>query len=91
MSEVPVLKGRRLDSIKLDVNDRTYFTEEGYLVDHPILTTTGIFEYMQDDGSVRRELRLPEYVFEKESLESYKGKPIIITHDAGSVDKNNVE
>ena len=91
MSEVPVLKGRRLDSIRLDVNDRTYFTEEGYLVDHPILTTTGIFEYKQDDGSVRRELRLPEYVFEKESLESYKGKPIIITHDAGSVDKNNVE
>ena len=91
MSEAPALKGRRLDSIRLDVNDRTYFTEEGYLVDHPILTTIGIFEYRNDDGSVRRELRLPEHVFEKESLESYKGKPIIITHDAGSVDKNNVE
>lgn len=92
MSEAPVLKrGRRLDSIRLDRNDRTYFTAEGYLVDHPILTTIGIFEYKEDDGSVRRELRLPEYVFEKESLESYKGKPIIITHDAGTVNKDNVE
>ena len=91
MGETPVLKGRRLDSIRLDANDRTYFTAEGYLVDHPILTTTGIFEYKQDDGSIRRELRLPEYVFEEESLKSYKGKPIIITHDAGSVDKDNVE
>ena len=54
MSEAPVLKrGRRLDSIRLDRNDRTYFTAEGYLVDHPILTTIGIFEYKEDDGSVR--------------------------------------
>ena len=28
--------------------------------------------------------------FDKKSLESYKGKPIIITHDAGEVDKENV-
>ena len=36
---------RRLDSIRLDKNDSTYFTNEGYLVDHPILTSCGIFEY----------------------------------------------
>ena len=78
---------RRLDSLPLD---KTYYTEEGYLVDHPIVTTCGIFEYKNSDGTTRRELRLPEYVFEEKSLESYKGKPIIITHDAGEVDKNNV-
>jgi len=50
----------------------------------------GIFEYKNDDGSTRRELRLPEHVFDEKSLESYKGKPIIITHDAGEVDKENV-
>lgn len=33
---------------------------------------------------------MPEYVFDEKSLESYKGKPIIITHDAGEVDKENV-
>lgn len=79
---------QRLDSISLD---QTYFTEEGYLVDHPIVTSTGIFEYKNPDGSTRRELRLPEDVFAAESLKSYKGKPIIITHDAGYVSKENVE
>lgn len=79
---------QRLDSISLD---QTYFTEEGYLVDHPIVTSTGIFEYINPDGSIRRELRLPEDVFAEASLKSYKGKPIIITHDAGYVDKENVE
>lgn len=81
------MKPQRLDSISLD---KTYYTEEGYLVDHPIVTTCGIFEYKNEDGSTRRELRLPENVFNQESLESYKGKPIIITHDAGEVDKENV-
>jgi len=81
------LKYQRLDSISLD---QTYYTEEGYLVDHPIVTTCGIFEYRNEDGSIRRELRLPEDVFDKKSLQSYKGKPIIITHDAGEVSKDNV-
>ena len=77
----------RLDSLPLN---QTYFTEEGYLVDRPILTSTGIFEYTNPDGTIRRELRLPEEVFKEESLKSYKGKPIIITHDAGLITKDNV-
>lgn len=77
----------RLDSLPLN---QTYFTPEGYLRDRPILTSTGIFEYRNPDGSVRRELRLPDEVFDAESLRSYQGKPIIITHDAGLVDKDNV-
>lgn len=81
------LKLQRLDSISLD---KTYYTSEGYLVDYPIVTTCGVFEYKNEDGSTRRELRLPEHVFDKKSLESYKGKPIIITHAAGDVDKENV-
>lgn len=84
-------KVRRLDCIRLDTNDRTYFTEEGYLVDHPILTSVGIFEYTNPDGSIRRELRLPKYVFDEKSLSTYKGKPIIITHEAGVVNKENVD
>ena len=78
----------RLDSLPLG---QTIFTQEGYLMDRPILTSTGIFEYTNPDGSIRRELRLPEEVFDPESLKSYKGKPIIITHDAGLIDKNNVD
>lgn len=87
----PVLRRvRRLDSIRLDTNDSTYFTKEGYLIDHPVLTTCGIFEYKNPDGSTRRELRLPKYVFDQKSLESYRGKPIIISHKAGEVTKDNV-
>lgn len=88
MSTPKLKRVLRLDAIKLD---ETYFTNEGYLIDHPIVTSTGIFEYKNPDGSVRRELRIPEEVFADESLASYEGKPIIITHDAGCVDKDNVE
>lgn len=86
--EVPKLKRMvRLDSLPMG---QTYYTPEGYLVDRPILTSTGIFEYHNEDGSIRRELRLPEEVFSPESLKSYKGRPVIITHDAGLVTKENV-
>ena len=77
----------RFDSTPLN---KTYYTEEGYLVDSPILTSVGIFEYANPDGSIRRELRVPSEVFSKESLQSYRGKPVIMTHGAGLVDKNNV-
>lgn len=91
MDEPKLKRVRRLDSIKLDQNDKTYFTNEGYLIDHPILTSCGIFEYTNPDGSIRRELRLPEHVFSEKSLKTYKGKPIIITHEAGVVNKGNVD
>lgn len=87
--EAPKLKRVvRFDNIKVD---DTYYTDEGFLIDHPIVTTVGIFEYMNPDGSIRRELRLPDEVFSPESLKSYEGKPIIITHDAGVITKENVE
>lgn len=88
MNETPMLSHEiRLDSLPLN---QSFFTPEGYFRDRPILTSTGIFEYSNPDGSVRRELRLPEDVFDAESLKSYKGKPVIVTHDAGLVTKDNV-
>ena len=77
----------RLDSIPLTA---AYFTKEGYLRDRPIVTTCGIFEYVDEGGNSHKELRLPEDVFDPESLKSYKGKPIIFTHDAGEIDSRNV-
>ena len=79
---------QRFDSIPLS---ETYFTPEGYLIDNPILTRVGIFEYHNPDGTIHRELRLPEEVFAAESLASYKGKPVILTHEAGLVDVDNVQ
>ena len=77
----------RLDSIPVH---KAMFTEEGYMKDSPVLTSTGIFEYRNSNGSLRRELRLPEEVFDKKSLESYLGKPIIVSHDAGLITRKNV-
>lgn len=79
-------KVSRLDSMPLKA---AYFTREGYLRDRPVVTTCGIFEY-EDNGSVHYELRLPEDVFEPESLKSYKGKPVILTHNGGEITKDNV-
>lgn len=77
----------RLDSYPVQ---SASFTPEGFLMDRPIVTSTGIFEYHNNDGSLRRELRLPDEVFDRDSLNSYKGKPVVITHDAGLITKDNV-
>jgi hypothetical protein len=87
MAETPKLtRVTRLDSIP---EGKAEWTSEGFLVDKPIVTSVGIFEYSNEDGSVRRELRLPEHVFAPESLASYKGKPVIVTHRAGLVTNEN--
>lgn len=75
----------RTDSVPVD----EHYSAEGYFYDNPILTRTGIFKYTLEDGSERRELRRAEDVFDPESLASYEGKPIIITHDAQVIDKDN--
>lgn len=77
----------RTDSIPVGA---TGIDKQGFLHDTPVVTSTGIFKYTKPDGSVRRELRLPEHIFSKESLASYMGKPIIITHEAGFINKENV-
>lgn len=88
MGDAPKLKRvKRLDSVPLE---KVEYTPEGFLIDTPIVTSVGVFEYTDPDGSVRRELRLPEHVFNEKSLATYEGKPVIITHDAGRVNKNNV-
>jgi hypothetical protein len=78
---------KRLDSVPLD---KVEYTPEGFLIDTPIVTSVGVFEYKNPDGSIRRELRMPEHVFNENSLATYEGKPVIITHSAGRVDKDNV-
>jgi hypothetical protein len=55
-------------------------TDEGFLIDSPIIARTGIQEYTRADGSKVRELRLPEEVFNSDSLESMKAKPITVDH-----------
>ncbi|QDJ52816.1 DUF2213 domain-containing protein [Bordetella hinzii] len=64
-------------------------TDEGYLVDTPVLTRTGVFEYRDGAGKVRREYRPPDEVFNADSMASLRGKPITDGHP-GKVTAKNV-
>lgn len=44
------------------------------------LTRTGVLKYRKADGTIRRELRLPEEVFHADSLETLRGAPITVGH-----------
>lgn len=88
MSRMPKLtRTHRLDSVPLE---KVEYTLEGFLIDTPIVTSVGIFDYHNPDGRVRRELRLPEHVFNERSLATYEGKPVIITHEVGRVNTENI-
>ena len=54
-------------------------TPEGFLVARAAVTSVGVFTY-REDGTTRRELRLPEEVFAQESLDSLKCKPLTLYH-----------
>lgn len=58
-------------------------TDEGFLHDTPVVGRVGIQEYRKTDGTMRRELRLPENVFNLDSLASMRGKPITVDHPKG--------
>ncbi|MFC3227340.1 DUF2213 domain-containing protein [Marinibaculum pumilum] len=57
-------------------------TDEGYVRAEAIVTRTGVFDYRNADGSVRRELRHPDQVFERASLDTMKMIPIVNGHPA---------
>lgn len=66
-------------------------TPEGYLRGRAIITNVGVFSYLNKDGTMRRELRLPEEVFKQESLDSIIGKPLTNNHPPEFVDTENVK
>ncbi len=68
----------RIDTVgKLDGSKRT---PQGGLKVNAYPTRIGVLTYRQPDGSVIRELRMPEEVFNSDSLESLHGAPVTIGH-----------
>lgn len=55
-------------------------TPEGYIKADAVVTRTGVFLYVNKDGTVRRELRHPDHVFKSDSLASLKMIPITNGH-----------
>ncbi len=65
-------------------------TPEGWLLVEGKLSRTGIFLYRNADGSERRELRLPEEVFHKDSLDSFIMRPVTDDHPEEWLTADNV-
>lgn len=63
----------------------------GFLTASATLTRTGVFEYLQQDGTVRRELRLPEEVFSEDSLKTLHLVPVTKEHPGSPVDIDNAK
>jgi len=63
----------------------------GYLTGRAVVTTIGVFPYLLEDGTVFNELRLPEEVFSRESLDSLRMIPITNDHPASFVNADNIK
>jgi uncharacterized protein len=72
-----------LDEVKLSK------TPEGYLEGYAIATRTGVFSYMKADGSIQKELRLPDEVFKEDAINSFKLLPITDDHPQEEVNSDN--
>ena len=66
-------------------------TNEGFLKGRAIVTSIGVFTYKRKDGTVQRELRLPEDVFSPETLNSMKLKPVTLNHPTELVTSDNAD
>jgi len=64
-------------------------TEQGFLKAPMYATRAGVFEYLMADGTIRRELRPPEEVFDAESLKTLSQVPITMLHPEEMVDPFN--
>ena len=71
------MKARRIDVGTLRPVTRR---DDGTIVCDAYLTRCGVFEYMQPNGSIIRELRPVEEVTDPESLSTLEGRPVTDGH-----------
>jgi hypothetical protein len=78
------------DTFELDAS-KAVITEQGFLRCDAVITRTGVFTYMNADGTKRLVLRTPEEVFKQESLDSFKLLPITNDHPPEFVNADNAK
>ncbi len=66
-------------------------TPEGYIRGRACVTNIGVFPYKLSDGSIEYELRHPDDVFENESLDSLRLKPVTNNHPSEAVTADNIK
>jgi hypothetical protein len=86
-------KVNRIDSVDPGKWMTTPFKkgDEGFLTGRAIVTSVGVFSYLNADGTVTRELRLPEEVFARGSLDSMKLKPLANDHPKEKITADNAK
>ena len=67
------------------------FTPQGFLKADAYATRVGIFKYQMMDGTVRRELRPPEEVFENDSIKTLSQLPVTNDHPYEAVTADNAK
>lgn len=85
MLEVVRYDQQNLDSLKLKE------TPEGFLEGFAVATRVGVFQYQRADGSIQREFRPPEEVFNEDSINSFKMLPITDNHPDEMVNADNAK
>lgn len=66
-------------------------TDEGYIEDKPVVTRTGVFPYLNPDGTIRHELRHPIDVYAADSLATLALLPVTNGHPAERVTADNAK
>lgn len=69
--------------------DKPIITPQGFLRCKVAATRTGVFTYFDRDGKIRRELRLPEEVFNKDSMASLANISFTDSHPSEAVNAFN--
>jgi len=80
--------------LRFDVGEigKTEITKEGFLRADSIVTRVGVFKYVNNDGTIRRELRHPTDVLRLDSLKTLEMVPITLEHPKdGLVNQDNAK
>lgn len=93
------LRNKKCDSYRFDRIDAPEWlidefksdNSSGFLIGRANVTNIGVFEYRNQDGSIRRELRLPEHVLDGESVATLRMKPLTNDHPAVLVTSDNIK
>jgi hypothetical protein len=65
--------------------------ETGFLYGKAHVTRAGVFDYYDEAGNLMREYRSPQEVFNNESMDSLKLKPIVYDHPDSMVNVDNIK
>lgn len=85
---IPIVKVLRFDRGELQGPERL---SNGYLRCDARITRVGVFSYLNKDGSIRRELRLPTEVFNADSLQSFEDVALTNGHPGEALTSKNTK